>query len=142
MPKILIDTNLYIGFLRSGRFEDRLRALYTFRRGEIHFSSVVIEELLQGALDAEGEKNVEILYKPFEKANRILTPIHQDWVEAGKILSQIRRKRKELRSKTASLLNDTLIAMSARRAGAVVYTNNQKDFEMIAQRRSFLFEVV
>lgn len=141
MPKVVIDSDLYIDFLRSGLFEDRIRGIYSFRRGDVFFSSVVAEELLQGAVDAEGRQNVVDLLTPFEKVRRLITPTHRDWVDAGDILSGLRRK-KALHTKTPGLINDTLIAVSARRAGAIVYTSNQRDFKLIAQIKNFRFEII
>lgn len=133
MSKILIDTSLYVDLIRTGRHHELLKALYTFRTPDIFFSSVVIEELLQGTLDARGRNYVEILYTPFEKASRIVTPMHEDWKETGRILSKIKQR---------SLLNDCLIALSARRIGAILYCANVRDFELIASVRSFQYQAV
>ncbi len=142
MPKILIDTDLYISFIRTGRFEETIRGLYTFRVRDIFFSSVVAGELLHGALDKKGIKSVETLYRPFEKVGRLVTPHHGDWLETGRLLSKIRNARKDLHTKTPRLMNDGLIAMSARRIGAMVYTSNANDFELMAKYRDFQFEIV
>ncbi|HCU23432.1 MAG TPA: hypothetical protein DF383_00305, partial [Deltaproteobacteria bacterium] len=97
---------------------------------------------LHGALDAVGLKSVETLYRPFERVGRLVAPLHNDWVEVGKILAEIRKTRRDLHRKTSLLFNDGLIAMSARRIGAVVYTANAKDFELLAKYKDFQFEVV
>lgn len=142
MPKVIVDSDIYIDFLRTGSFSDNIKGIYSFRRKDVLFSSVVCAELLHGVLDAKGCKLVEDLYTPFEKARRILTPTHGDWLEAGGVLSKIRKKHKAYASKTPGLINDTLIAMSARRIGGVVFTSNRKDFELIASVRNFQFQVV
>ncbi len=142
MPKILIDSNLYIHFLRTGAYSESIKALYTFRIRDICFSSVVAEELFQGALDIHGKRNVETLLKPFEKVNRIITPTHEDWKEAGLLISKIRTKRRDLSAHLNRLTHDMLIALSARRIGAIVYTANQKDFELISKFKAFHFEVI
>lgn len=142
MPKILIDTDIYIHFLRRGHFKESIKALYTFRTRDIHFSSVVIKELLQRVLDAKGRSSVEILYKPFEKAERIVTPTHTDWVQTGNLLSQMRKKRKELTAKISRLTHDTLIALCAKRIGAVLYTCNQKDFQLLSEMLPFQYQPI
>src|SRR4030095_3364035 len=103
MPKILIDTDLYVSFIRTGRFDETIRGLYTFRVSDIFFSSVVIGELLHGALDLKGKKWVETLYKPFEKVGRLVTPQHGDWVDTGNLLSKITKAPKDLNTDTARL---------------------------------------
>lgn len=142
MSKVVVDTSLYIDFLRTGNFFEAISALYTFRVREVYFSSVVIEELLQGVQDRQGKEQVEILYRPFEKVGRIITPSHNDWKRSGEVLSEIRKKRKGQSGRIPGLLNDTLIAMSSLRIGAVVYCANKKDFELIAQIRPFQFQVL
>ncbi len=142
MSKVIIDTDIYIDFLRSGLFDSFVRALYTFRRHDIFFSSVVIEELLQGVLDSKGKKYVEILFKPFEKVGRIVTPHHSDWKEAGNILSSIRKKYPHYGNKSKGLVNDALIAVSARRIGATLYSSNKKDFELLQKIKNFDFSLI
>lgn len=142
MSKILVDTAIYIDFLQTGRFHEGLKALYTFRTPDIYFSSIVAEELLQGSLDAEGLQHVEDLYKPFERVGRVAAPTDPDWKEAGKVIARIRREKKGFRTKTGLLLNDTLLATTARRIGAVVYTSNRRDFKLISEFLPFRFQVL
>lgn len=142
MPKILIDTDAYIDFLKTGRFNDVISGLYTFRTPDIHFSSVVAEELLQGAKDGTGRRQAEALYRPFQKTNRFVSPDTMDWLLTGHVLSKIREKNPGDRNRLSLLVNDTLIAMTARHVGAIVYTSNRKDFELIAQVQPFHFQII
>ena len=133
MKKYLIDTDLYIEFLRNGGYREIIRDLYAYETPGIYFSSVVIQELLAGAIGKEGLKNAETLFRPFERVGRIVTPTHNDWKETGRLLSLIRQKRKDLRTKIPTLINDTLIALSAKNIGATVYTSNAEDFQIIRE---------
>ncbi len=142
MKKFLLDTDIYIEFLRRGAYHEVIRNLYTSETPGIYFSSVVIQELLIGAIGKEGRKNVETLYQPFESASRIITPTHNNWKEAGKLLSLLRIKRKDLRSKVTTLISDTLIALSAKNIGATVYTSNVTDFQTIREFSTFSFVAV
>jgi predicted nucleic acid-binding protein len=142
MKKLLLDTDLYIEFLRKGTYHKIIRDVYTYETPGIYFSSVVIQELLAGAIGKEGRKNVEILYQPFERAGRIVTPTHNNWKEAGSILSLLRIKRKDLMNKVSTLINDTLIALSARSIGATVYTSNVADFHIIRELSKFSLVVI
>src|SRR5438132_482647 len=74
MAKHLIDSDIYIDFLQSGRFHTEIARIYAEHTPGIYFSAVVIEELLAGAISPAERKNVEILYLPFERAGRIVTP--------------------------------------------------------------------
>ena len=113
MKKFLIDTNIYIDFLRRGAYREIISNLYAYETPGIYFSSVVIQELLIGATGKEGRKNVETLYRSFESIGRIGTPTHNNWKEAGNLLSLLRIRRKDLKTKIPALINDTLIALSA-----------------------------
>ena len=83
-----------------------------------------------------------MMYVPFKKVGRIITPTDKDWEEAGCILQKIVLKHPSRRTKIPSLLGDTLIALSARRQGAVVYTQNEKDFHLIASVKEIAYRVV
>jgi len=44
MAKHLIDADVYIDFLQSGRFHAEIARIYTEHAPGVHFSSVVIED--------------------------------------------------------------------------------------------------
>ncbi len=142
MKKILLDSNIYIDFLRRGAYSEIISNIYAYETPGIYFSSVVIQELLIGAVGKEGRKNVETLYRPFESMGRIVTPTHNNWKEAGNLLSLLRIRRKDLKTKIPALINDTLIALSAKSIGATVYTSNVTDFQTIREFSTFSLVVV
>jgi predicted nucleic acid-binding protein len=142
MAKHLIDSDVYIDFLRSGKFHAEISRIYAEYTPSLYFSSVVIEELLAGAASSIERKNVEVLYQPFEQTGRIVTPTHTNWKATGDLLAQIFRKQPSSRSQLPHLVADCLIAMSARAIGATVYTRNRKDFELIQRSRHFRLVVL
>jgi len=142
MANSLIDSDVYIDFLQSGRFHTEIARLYAEHTPGIYFSSVVIEELLAGATSPDERKNVELLYLPFERARRVIAPSHTHWRDTGNLLAQIFGERPSSRSKLPQLVADCLIAVSARAIGATVYTRNRSDFELIQGFRRFSLVVL
>ena len=142
MAKRLIDSDVYIDFLRSGKFHAEIARIYAEYTPSLYFSSVVIEELLAGARSPAERKNVEVLYLPFEQAGRIVTPFHAHWKATGDLLARIFREQSSSRSKLPHLVADCLIALSARAIGATVYTRNREDFELIRRFHHFTLVIV
>jgi len=129
--KYLIDSDLYIALLRSGRYHDIIADIYARETPNIFFSSVVAQELFSGVVNEIGRKNVESIVTPFEKTGRIVTPGYAVWKETGHVLSRLRAEKPQLRSKLSHMINDTLIALSAKSIGASVVTLNSSDFKAI-----------
>lgn len=142
MPNHLIDTDLYIDLIHSGKTLPIIRELYDKQTPGIYFSSVVIQELLAGARLPAARRRVEILFRPFERVGRIVTPSHKQWKDAGDVLAKLLDLHPNLRSKLPALINDCLLALSARSIGATLYTRNRDDFVLIQSLRSFSLVVV
>ena len=79
MAKHLIGTDLYIDVIQSGTTLPLIRELYDRDAPGIYFSSIVARELLAGARSPAGRKRVEILFQPFERVGRVVTPSHNHW---------------------------------------------------------------
>lgn len=141
MP-ILLDTNVYLFAMKSDSgaefFERRFLPL-TF---QTVLSSVVVEELYAGALDAGAVRLVERYVGALERAGRVVTPTFQDWKKAGKLVAQITRKEPGRKSKVQQMLNDLLLALSARRVGADLFTYNRDDFELIRRHTPFSLKML
>ncbi len=142
MAKHLIDTDLYIDLIQSGTTLPFIREIYDKDAPGIYFSSVVAQELLAGARTLAARKRVEILFRPFERVGRVVTPTHSHWKDAGLIIAQVLRDRPDLRNKLQALVNDCLLALSARSLGATLYTRNRDDFSMLQRQRSFSLIVI
>ncbi len=109
---------------------------------QTYLSSVVVEELYAGALDAGALRLIERYVGALERAGRVVTPTFQDWKEAGKLVAQITRKEPGRKPKIQRMLNDILLAFSARRLGADLLTFNREDFELIRRYKSFSLKVI
>ena len=142
MAKHLIDTDLYIDLIQSGTTLPLIRELYDKDASGIYFSSIVAQELLAGARSPAGRKRVEILFRPFERVGRVVTPSHNHWKDAGGILADVLQQRPDLKNKLPALVNDCLLALSARSLGATVYTRNRDDFKLLQSLRSFSLVVI
>jgi len=142
MAKHLIDTDLYIDLIQSGTTFSLIRELYDQDAPGIYFSSIVAQELLAGAHSPAGKKRVEILFRPFERVGRVVTPTHNHWKDAGIILAKVLQQRPDLKSKLPALVNDCLLALSARSLGATLYTRNRDDFTLLQSLRHFSLVVI
>jgi len=140
---LLFDTSIYVSILRNAAFAAEFRLRYLHDIPLTYFSSVVVQELLAGAHTPGQLRQVAALYEPFERVRRIITPSHLVWKEVGRVVAVVLEKTPQLRSKLASgLLNDILIALSARSMGARVVTGNGQDFRLIQQFRVFALEII
>ena len=80
-------------------------------------------------------------YRAFDRSNRVIAPDQHVWLETAHVLRQFGiRHRFEARG-LARLSHDVLIALTARKLGAIVFTRNRDDFERIRQIREFQLEI-
>jgi len=86
--------------------------------------------------------HVETLLAPFERVGRIVTPNQRQWREAGDMLAGLLELRPDLKSKLPALVNDCLLALSARATGATLYSRNRDDFVLLRSIRPFSLVVV
>lgn len=142
IEKHLIDSDLYIELIRTGKTLGIIQAIYERYPARVYLSSVVAQELLSGAHTPNGRQNIRTLLSPFEKARRIATPRHRHWKETGLVLARLLRKRPDLKSKLPVLVNDCLLALTARSLGATLYTMNGRDFQLIRKLRPFSLVVI
>jgi predicted nucleic acid-binding protein len=138
MQSALFDTSIYVSALRRGEAGAPVARLVA--ENDIWLSAVVLEELYAGARERDRHV-VELIERHFDKENRILLPELDDWIQAGKVLSQLAAKYDYETVGRNLLTNDALMAMSAARAGVTVVTANVRDFRRLAQFRSFSWQV-
>ena len=142
-PRLVFDTSVYIAILRDGRFAGSFRERYRRDVPHTHMCSVVVQELLAGARSARHRRLAAALYEPFERVRRIVVPTHRVWKDAGTVLATLWSRLPAARSRVArGLVNDALIALTARSIGAGVVTRNEKDFRLIREIRPFHLEIV
>jgi predicted nucleic acid-binding protein len=135
LRKILIDTNLYVGWLNSGSHQDILLG-----RGRVRYLSAIVQmELRAGAKGLPARRALDQLVRAYRASERLVLPSDEVFDTAGKVLLRLRRAGLEVRR--ASLVNDVLIALSARCVGACVVTSD-RDFEAIRKTVPFQLETV
>ncbi len=141
VPKVIFDTNIYIGAIHGGTTSTEYSLLLSSLTST-YLSSVVSAELYAGALDSLGIRLIYDFVSRSERVGRIVMPTHGSWNEAGQILAKINREEPKYRSKLPVLFNDALIALCALQIGATVYTKDEGDFHLIRRHKRFKLEIV
>ena len=138
MRRVVIDTNIYVDWLNAGRHEN-----IVFQRNSIkHLSAVVLMELRAGAFTLRDRRLVQRVESAFARAGRILVPSRIVFVEAGDALRRLHASRGVRLETSHSIVNDVLIALSARSIGATVVTQNEGHYRAIQAVRSFELVVI
>ena len=140
--KYLLDTSIYVGALRSDETRTQFRKTYFPLLPATFLSTVVAYELYVNARDRRTRDLVLELVGPMERAARVISPTFADWLKASEIVAMIEEKSRSWRSKLPMLLNDILIALSARRIGATLLTHNRDDFLLIHRHYDFSLRVL
>jgi predicted nucleic acid-binding protein len=138
MRSALFDTSIYISALRRGD-AGSVVARFT-AENDMWLSAVVLEELYAGA-HGRDRYAVELMEHKFADESRILVPEIVDWIEAGKLLSQLAAKYDYATIGRSRLTNEALMAMSAARTGVTIVTANGRDFRKLAEFRAFSWQV-
>lgn len=134
MAGVVFDTNIWIAYKP------------TKLPNNLVMSAVVLQELVAGASDGTVLKGLEASRKQYEKEDKLLVQIGEDWFRAGKILNSFLHNLKARSvgrtprlhpSKIQQMFRDTLIAVSVSRTNALLVTNNMSGFQAI-QRYSKL----
>ncbi len=124
MKSVVLDTNVYVDWLRSRDHHDLVVGAGVRR----HMSAVVAMELRVGARTLPGRRAVQRVLRVFHRTGRVVVPAGSVFETAGDLLQPLSDAGLEIRR--ASLVNDVLIALSARTIGATVVTQD-RDFEAI-----------
>ena len=140
--KYLLDTNVYIDAARSAIRREQFKAAFFPLLPATYLSAVVAYELMVNAADRRSRARVEDFTRPLERAGRVVTPTFDDWIEAAALVTVIEVRDRGWRSKLPALLNDILIALSARRVGAMVLTRNRDDFLLIRRHKGFSLRIL
>lgn len=137
--KVLLDTSIYISHLNKGYYADAI--LDRIRSSVFYLHSLVFEELLAGAHSSQEIRQLHRLKKPFDGADRILTPNDGDWEETGLLMNRLIKKGPLASQHAISITHDILLALSCRRMGIRVITENKRDFERINALKPFKFTI-
>lgn len=126
--KVLLDTNVFIDYLRAGLYTDWVfgRVSNTIR----FLSAVVLLELRLGADTLQRRRAVDRIKNAFP-SGRLIAPVPPLFDQAGRLFSLLYRNGSEPKDRLGPL-NDILIALTARHIGATVVTSNLHEFRRIA----------
>jgi predicted nucleic acid-binding protein len=139
--RLLFDTGVYIAAIRGGLFSPASRTLQdTLPR--TYLSWVVAAELLAGTTNQAARRAVADFIRRGHKVARVVAPDAGSWESAGECLCEIRRREPHLRSKIPTLWNDLLIALSGRQVGAMVVTQNARDFALLRRYLEFDLDIL
>lgn len=129
MIKKIVDTNIFID-----RFSvPQLHKEIFVTKGFVYLSSIVMMELMAGAHTKDTCNTIGELVAFHKRTGRIVVPTSTAYEQAGDMLAKLQRTKGYNLKKCASIANDCLIAASARSIGAIVYTQNRKDFQAIKE---------
>lgn len=142
MRPLLLDTHLYIEAARDPRKAEELLRFSSAALPFLYLHAVVAQELLAGALGAEGRKHVQDwLIHPFERRRRLLVPEWRSWKRAGEMVSElVEDGTLSPGGFSRSFMNDALLAASLRESGGILITGNARDFGRLLKVEDFVFE--
>jgi predicted nucleic acid-binding protein len=126
--KLILDTNIYISWIREGKYPEIMLDVRTQKYLACH----VLMELWAGARTKQAAKIIEKLQKPYQKADRIVELSGQHYIKAGQLIAALPENISDKR-KNAGFINDIHIALSAASIGAMLFTENKADFEIIGK---------
>ena len=125
--KILLDTNVFIDYLRLGSHADSVSG--RAHRAIRFLSSVVLMELRLGADTLPRRRAVDRIKGAFP-AQRLIAPAPDLFDRAGVVFRALHGDGRGLRDRLG-VVNDLLIALTAWRIGATVVTANVDEFTRI-----------
>jgi len=118
---VLIDTSVWIAYLRRGASENVAEAVDSLlTRCEILVPKLVLAELIQGA---RSEKEIAVIQE-FLEAFHVVGEGKNTWIEAGKLSFFLRKKGKNIG------LADCYIAVIAKESGCPLLTLDKHFGEM------------
>lgn len=128
--KVLLDTNVFIDYLRADLHADWIFG--GVRRIIRFLSPVVLMELRLGADTPRRHRAVDRIQAAFP-ANRLVAPLPPIFDYAGRLFRALYGDGSGPDDRLGPM-SDLLIALTARQIGAVVITSNLEDFRRIAAR--------
>ena len=140
--KYLLDTNVYLTASGSEETKKEFRKSIFPLLPVTYLSAVVAYEL---SVDARDRRTAELLREfiyPMQRAGRVISPTFEDWVEAARVVTAIHDRERSWRSKLPALQNDVLIALTARRIGAMLLTFKRDDFRLIRHHTDFFLRIL
>ena len=132
--KVLLDTNVFIDYLRADLHADWVfgGVGHTIR----FLSSVVLMELRVGADTVRRQRAVDRIQAAFP-TRRLIAPLPALFDHTGRLFRTLYGDGSGLADRLGPV-NDLLIALTARQMGATVVTSNLQEFHQIATHVSGL----
>lgn len=121
----LFDTSILIPMVRGEAYEELFRR--ALRSGRARMSSVVMQELYAGAHSPGDKRDLDGIHQMFKTQGYVVTPGHDDWVQAGLLLARYQRLRGRVEPRDH--INDILVVLDAAKLGADLVTENGGDME-------------
>jgi predicted nucleic acid-binding protein len=126
--KVLLDTNVFIDYLRADLHVDWV---FGGVNNTIRFlSAVVLMELRLGADTTRRRRAVDRIQAAFP-VGRVIAPLPALFDHAGRLFRVMHGDGSGLADRLGPV-NDLLIALTARQMGATVVTSNLREFHQIA----------
>jgi predicted nucleic acid-binding protein len=132
--KVLLDTNVFIDYLRADLHVDWIFGGVSNTIGFL--SAVVLMELRRDA-DTPGRKRAVDRIQAAFPSGRLIAPLPPLFDHAGRLFRTMRGDGSGLADRLGPA-NDLLIALTARQVGATVVTSNLQEFHQIAAHLSRL----
>ena len=126
---LVFDASIFIQAAR-GRIPLE-RIVDPLASGQAFMSSVVAHELWAGTRNREDAEALSMVLRGFERLGHVLTPSHEDWILAGRLVNRYRRLYGALNPRDHS--HDILIVLSASQVDAVVITTNLRHMDRWAE---------
>ena len=127
--KLIFDSSAWIEHLRRNALAPvlpRLRGKY-----QLSMDALVAGELLAGCRSRRDRRIVDTLLAPFIRADRVRAATASDIADAGRALSKLRERGAGLAHPAGALIDST-IAVTSVRLGALLVSENARDFEKLA----------
>lgn len=127
--KVIIDTNVFIDYLRAEIHSDWVfgQIDHTIR----FLSAIVLMELRLGADTLKRKRAVDRIKDAFPK-ERLIAPTPFIYDHAGKLFQTIHGDGSSFTDRLGPI-NDLLIALTARHIGATVITGNIEEYRRISR---------
>ncbi|MFZ5471348.1 MAG: type II toxin-antitoxin system VapC family toxin [Myxococcota bacterium] len=126
--KVVIDTNVFVDYLRAGHFE---QWVWGGMPGLVRFApAIALLELRLGAHTELAKDSVAKIERGFS-GRRLVAPPPGAYSVAGQVFREVYAVGSEP-SDRFSVINDVLIALTARDLGAAVLTSNIGEFRRLA----------
>jgi len=121
----LFDTSVFIQIVRGRLPPDTV--IKPLAAGRAYLSSVVAHELWAGVGIRADVIDMQWLLRAFDRVRAILTPTHEDWVHAGRLLAQYQRVYGTTGIRHHS--HDVLIVLCAAQVDGTVLTANMRHMD-------------